>query len=145
MIGPNESTRDQVQPQLSMRKCDGCGVAATRSVRVTNGVLFLCQQCLDDVNRKNPDLAKAKEEVALLRDQLATFTAPSPMLFADGREPTTNERHLANLLSWREAEARQMKEDIDRLREIIRGLADCVAAQSELLTARAETKGGQTT
>ena len=33
-----------------------------------------------------------------------------PMHFADGRQPTENERHLSNLLSWRQKEAAEAKE-----------------------------------
>lgn len=43
-----------------MRPCEGCGMLGEKveymDVRVTNGVLHLCRQCLDDVNRKNPEL-----------------------------------------------------------------------------------------
>lgn len=40
-------------------KCDGCGTLGSgpiTMVRVTNGALFLCKQCLSDINRKNPQL-----------------------------------------------------------------------------------------
>lgn len=33
-----------------------------------------------------------------------------PMHFADGRKPTDNERHLMNLMSWRQKEAAEAKE-----------------------------------
>lgn len=36
-------------------------------------------------------------------------------LFADGRAPTPNERHLLNLLAWRSAEAARLREEIARL------------------------------
>jgi hypothetical protein len=36
--------------------------------------------------------------------------------FFDGREPTDNERHLLNLLSWREKENAEMKAELARLR-----------------------------
>lgn len=39
----------------------------------------------------------------------AILNAPREMLFADGREPTKNERHLLNLLSWREKESADAK------------------------------------
>jgi hypothetical protein len=39
-------------------KCEGCGSAAVRRVHTTNGGLALCQQCLDDINRKNPELMR---------------------------------------------------------------------------------------
>ncbi len=56
-------------------RCEGCGALGENvkyiDVRVTNGVLHLCQQCLDDVNRKNPKLIEAVE-------LLAELTAPDP-------------------------------------------------------------------
>jgi hypothetical protein len=58
---------------------------------------------------------------------------PTAVVFADGREPTTNERHLLNLLSWREREAIENKVEIDRLRGIIDSLAARCQQQSELL------------
>lgn len=46
-----------------MAKCEACGVPeASRHVNTTNGGLFLCQQCLDDINRKNPEVAELKAE-----------------------------------------------------------------------------------
>lgn len=68
----------------------------------------------------------------------AILNAPRVMLFADGREPTTNERHLANLLEWSQQHARQAKEEAMRLQGIIDGLADRVAQQSHLLSRKAE-------
>ncbi len=68
----------------------------------------------------------------------AIINAPVVALFADGREPTTNERHLLNLLSWREREAAEAATEVKRLQAIIEGLSDRVAVQSELLSARAE-------
>jgi hypothetical protein len=48
---------------LRERKCEGCGLHGDSvkyiRVHVTNGVLTLCRQCLDDVNRKNPATAAA--------------------------------------------------------------------------------------
>lgn len=80
----------------------------------------------------------ARKEADQLREQIAALTAEPVMHFADGRQPTENERHLFNLLSWREAEARQLHTEIQGLRQIIEGLSDRVAAQSELLSKRAE-------
>lgn len=51
------------------------------------------------------------------------FTS-SEMIFADGREPTTNERHLFNLLTWREHEARELKREVDRLKQIIANMEE---------------------
>lgn len=41
-----------------MRKpCDGCGTYGVhKDIHTTNGALRLCVQCLDDINRKNPEL-----------------------------------------------------------------------------------------
>lgn len=68
----------------------------------------------------------------------AILNAPAVVMFADGREPTRNERHLINLLSWREKEAAEAKTEVVRLQRIIDGLVDRVAAQSDLLSQRAE-------
>jgi hypothetical protein len=59
------------------------------------------------------DLAEAKAEIARLR---AVLDDPTPMVFADGREPTANERHLRNLLSWRDLEARRVREELAHVR-----------------------------
>lgn len=74
------------------------------------------------------DLPRLAAEVRRLR---AALNATPKMLFADGREPTENERHLSSLLSWRIREA-------EGLRQQVAALADRVAAQSELLAQRAE-------
>lgn len=49
----------------------------------------------------------AADEIARL---CAVINTPSAMVFADGREPTENERHLWNLLTWREADLAKQKE-----------------------------------
>lgn len=48
-----------------------------------------------------------------LADLRAIFDSPRVMMFADGREPTTNERHLMNLLEW--ARKDQLRAVADRL------------------------------
>lgn len=58
-------------------------------------------------------LEEAEAETKRLRD---IIDKPRVMLFADGREPTKNERHLVNLLEWRELESRRAKEDVANLR-----------------------------
>jgi hypothetical protein len=79
------------------------------------------------------------EALARERDAArAALEASRKMLFADGREPTENERHLFNLLTWRDAEATDLKADVARLQGIVNGLAARVVAQSELLSRRAE-------
>lgn len=43
--------------------CEGCGtIAACTQIRLTNGGLRLCRQCLDEFNAKSPALAVAQEE-----------------------------------------------------------------------------------
>lgn len=73
--------------------------------------------------RNRADLAEA--EVTRLR---AILDAPVVMLFADGREPTTNERHLANLLSWRQQEATEAKVEAGVLRAELAQLREAVRA-----------------
>lgn len=45
-------------------KCEACGQRGDDFqviyISTTNGGLFLCRQCLDDVNRKNPDLLRLR-------------------------------------------------------------------------------------
>jgi hypothetical protein len=59
-------------------------------------------------------LVAARSEAEGLRvenDRLkAMIASPSgPMVFEDGRDPTRNERHLFNLLAWRDAELTAMR------------------------------------
>ena len=68
----------------------------------------------------------------------AILDAPLVALFADGREPSENERCLLNLLSWRERKAVQAKAEVVRLQALVAALADRVAGQSEALARRAE-------
>ena len=82
--------------------------------------------------------AAADRAEARVKELEAIVNAPAVALFADGREPTQNERHLLSLLSWREKEAAEAKAEAQRLQGIIEGLADRVAAQSELLSCKAE-------
>ena len=49
------------------KRCEGCHGKAVIRVLVTNGALDLCQQCLDDFNRKNPELAILKAEITRLK------------------------------------------------------------------------------
>jgi DNA anti-recombination protein RmuC len=60
-------------------------------------------------------------------------------MFADGREPSENERHLLNLLSWREREAREAKADNARLRSEWNGLRKA----NLLLNQGMESQSGQ--
>lgn len=51
---------------MSEPKCEGCGIwgVAFAKINVTNGVLTLCRTCLDDVNRKNPEVRALREAAA---------------------------------------------------------------------------------
>lgn len=52
------------------------------------------------------------------RDHLqAIFDAPRVMMFADGREATTNERHLCNLMEWARKDQLRAKEELQHFRE----------------------------
>lgn len=53
------------------------------------------------------------------------------ILFVDGREPSRNERHLINLISWRQEESRQNKEEIAILREQLNAAAERAEALEE--------------
>jgi hypothetical protein len=94
---------------------------------------------LDHVDALTRELAEARASEARMN---ADVDASRKMLFADGRAPTENERHLFNLLTWREAEAVDLRADVVRLQTIVNGLAARVVAQSELLSKRAE-KGSE--
>ena len=65
----------------------------------------------------HPHGLSADQAVALARRLLdcAAKEGEPIMLFADGRQPTKNERHLCNLLSWREREAVGLRAHIGRL------------------------------
>lgn len=56
------------------------------------------------------EVRPALTEAAVLADAvLGMVRHPCEALF-DGREPTTNERHLLNLLSWRESENAELRQ-----------------------------------
>jgi len=59
-------------------------------------------------------------------------------VFADGREPTTNERHLLNLLSWRTQEAGRHREEIDVLTDQLQSWRNLCGKYKELAQARGE-------
>jgi hypothetical protein len=60
-------------------------------------------------------LAAEAERDALRKDACAVMAADVRAVFADGREPTTNERHLLNLLSWRERENAELRRRLAEL------------------------------
>jgi len=54
-----------------MGRCEGChgtGKVELTSVHVPNGVLTLCDRCLNAVNRKNPRLADLETQLAACRE-----------------------------------------------------------------------------
>lgn len=62
------------------------------------------------IDRECQTLAQELADVRAERDRLQSILdQPVVMLFADGREPTRNERHLRNLLAWRMKEAEEAK------------------------------------
>lgn len=72
------------------------------------------------IDRECQTLAQELADVRAERDRLqAILDQPVVMLFADGREPTRNERHLRNLLAWRTKEAEEAKAEATRLRTLI--------------------------
>ncbi len=75
---------DDVSKAKIKDRCEGCWTFGPRveliDIHVTNGLLTLCRQCLDDVNRKNPELVTLKSRLALV-------ARPAP----DADEPITEE------------------------------------------------------
>jgi hypothetical protein len=54
---------------MSDSKCNACGLPEShlfKRVRTTNGGLLLCEQCLADINRKNPELRNLRDVVRLI-------------------------------------------------------------------------------
>lgn len=68
----DEAVADE-QDDPKTRKCEACGTWGQHLmfVRTTNGALWLCRQCLDDINRKNPELTEAIKVITGLRRKLA--------------------------------------------------------------------------
>lgn len=58
---------------MTPTKCEACGlvvgIAEYVFVRTTNGSLDLCQQCRDDINRKNP-ATPTREKITAAVDRL---------------------------------------------------------------------------
>lgn len=65
-----------VKGQSTLNRCEGCGIYGTPKTKVylTNGALRLCNQCLGDINRKNPDAKRYR--AALLRLAARADTHP---------------------------------------------------------------------
>lgn len=63
---PVADATEGVRP--ATRRCEACGlpsqIAEYIHVRVTNGGLFLCRQCLDEVNGKSPLLAAERQRAS---------------------------------------------------------------------------------
>lgn len=56
---------------MSQSECSACGLffgvgVGYKNIRTTNGGLLLCDQCLGDINRKNPELIGALKANSLL-------------------------------------------------------------------------------
>lgn len=57
-------------------KCEACGLQAIETyiqVRTTNGSLLLCQQCLGDLNRKNPELSDLRAALAASEQEVEQY------------------------------------------------------------------------
>lgn len=71
------TTHSEMEARVKGRNgCEGCGVHGNvelTRINVTNGVLTLCRTCLDDVNRKNPELARLKLLLIRKSEALALF------------------------------------------------------------------------
>lgn len=108
-----------------MSKCAGCGLYEKlgdhfTKVRVGNGALMLCQQCLDDVNRKNP---AAAERDALRADEwILVELFRSPAFDAAGREGDC--RHLRPC----QMAAEVMKRQAARVAELEKVVGELVEA-----------------
>lgn len=77
-----------------MRKCEACGTMPAKeysSIRTTNGVLHLCRQCLDDLNRKNPEIARPS---ACCEKENRCRTGRATTETEDVTTPTPGKRYL---------------------------------------------------
>lgn len=66
-----------------MTKCEGCGSIGSAEyikIHVTNGALTLCRQCLDDINRKNPEVAALRAMLAECREYITAYSSDSAIL-----------------------------------------------------------------
>lgn len=86
-----------------------------------------------EANGLRVELAAARQESRELR---AALEADPGVIFTDGRQLTTNERHLLNLLSWRVREAESLKAELRRTRGVCDSLAHRCSEQSDLITRR---------
>ena len=54
------------EPPANGNQCEACGLVSRSEdmakIRTTNGMLRLCCQCLSDINRKNPEVARLRAE-----------------------------------------------------------------------------------
>lgn len=77
---------ERAEPARKLKKCEACwhisSTAEYIHVRTINGGLQLCRQCLDCINRKNPELhalraalAAAEADAARLRARVAELEA----------------------------------------------------------------------
>ena len=86
-----------------------------------------------EANGLRVELAAARQES---RESRAALEADPGVIFTDGRQLTTNERHLLNLLSWRVREAESLKAELRRTRGVCDSLAHRCSEQSDLITRR---------
>jgi hypothetical protein len=60
--------------------------------------------------------------------------------FSPERPPTENERHLLNLLAWRDLENVRLRAEVLAMQQQMQAMAERIADQSELLSRAAERK-----
>lgn len=100
--------------------CEGCGLPSDKQVRTTNGGLYLCAQCLGDLNRKSPLLAAAESD----RDQQRQRADAAERLHADrldrayedGKAEAERRLGEANKLLVKEYDARKRAEADEAIR-----------------------------
>ena len=80
--GPAAGGRQAGEP---VGRCEGCHFAGVVRIQVPNGVLTLCRQCLDTVNRKNPELVALRPRLAALEAAAGEALIPLAALVLDER------------------------------------------------------------
>ena len=102
-------------------------------VAEANGLRVELAAARAEANGLRVELAAARQES---REMRAALEADPGVIFTDGRQLTTNERHLLNLLSWRVREAEALKDELRRTRGVCDSLAHRCSEQSDLITRR---------